>query len=433
MAPVTPSPSPTRRAGRLVFVDGLRGLAVIFMILWHTADSWLTHDVRGTNAFALLRLLGGMAAPLFLLLAGVGVGLKVASDRAREVPPAVTVRGLAARGLEILVLGYALRLQMWLVDAGGLRRGDGFRVWVPLGIAIALFVAGLRRLGASDTDLRGGLRSALPLLLPAVGLSVLGAYELGLMSPARLAGLLRVDVLQAIGASIVIVALVGRATGAFEHRGRAIAFGIAATLLTPIMASWLPGPLPPAIAGYLGKWQGPNVRGATLFPIFPWVAYTFVGSAIGGLIHARARKARTTEAVLALTAGGAVLALCFCETLPQNFHLLGMLPALVQPFRVAYRIGLALVLCSVALLITPRLPALRTLGQTSLMVYWVHLEFAFGISARPVKGKLGLLAWGVGFALLTVAMYLLARFRLGPWRRMWSASVGRLRRAVALL
>ena len=93
---------------RLDFIDALRGVAVVLMILWHTADSWLAASARSvggqeTTSYSILRLLGGTAAPLFLLLAGVAHGLKAAADARKGTAPALAMRGAAARGLELVV------------------------------------------------------------------------------------------------------------------------------------------------------------------------------------------------------------------------------------------------------------------------------------------------------------------------------------------
>ena len=81
--------------------------------------------------------------------------------------------------------------------------------------------------------------------------------------------------------------------------------------------------------------------------------------------------------------------------------------------RTAYRVGAALVLGGLAVgLSRPRVPlrsALLTLGRASLFVYWVHLEFAFGILAKPIAHRLPLLTWPLDLALLIVSMTALAR------------------------
>jgi uncharacterized membrane protein YraQ (UPF0718 family) len=49
---------------------------------------------------------------------------------------------------------------------------------------------------------------------------------------------------------------------------------------------------------------------------------------------------------------------------------------------------------------------------TSLLVYWVHLEFAFGAFSAPFAKRLSLTDWALGSALLVVSMTLLAYARL---------------------
>lgn len=428
-APPSATAKPAGQAAdRLAFVDAMRGVAVVFMILWHTADSWIAGWYRESWGFELMRFLGGLAAPLFLLLAGAGVGLKVAADRRKKRPASETVRGLVARGLEIVVVGYALRFQFWLIDSAGIIRPDGARVWLPIGIAIAVLIVGIDHFG------EGRARRALAFVAAGVALYAIGAWQLWVIAPTRLAGLLRVDVLQAIGVSLALVTVVAWGAGAFEHRWRAVALGVATMVATPLVWSMVPGPLPDALAAYFGKWTPPpGQRAASMFPIFPWMAYTFVGVALGGAWDRAASARRSLEVVVALAAVGAIVAIATSETLPPVYQLLAGTPWLTQPFRVTHRIGIALVLAPIALVLGRLVPPLHTLGRTSLLVYWVHLEFAFGIAATPLKRSLGPLGWTIGFAVLTVGMYLLALFRLGPWRKLWSELTTRARRAFARL
>jgi uncharacterized membrane protein len=105
---------------RLPFLDWVRGFAVVAMVLWHTGDAWLDEASREGQGWLLLRFIGGLAAPGFLLLAGTGAALsaKPTSD------PAARSRAFvksAARGLEIVIIGYLLRYQAWMVDAGAHR------------------------------------------------------------------------------------------------------------------------------------------------------------------------------------------------------------------------------------------------------------------------------------------------------------------------
>ncbi len=373
------------------------------MIAWHTAEGWLDPALRSGAGWRLLRTAGGMAAPLFVLLAGAALSLQVQSGRPH------VVRGLVARGLGIVVLGYALRLQAWTLDSVGILQPWSWCVWLPAGIGLAVALVGCRRLA------RLGARDALPWVAGGALLFFGGVYQLGWVAPGRLAGALRVDILQCIGASMVIVASVGAATGALRRGMRALALAALVMLTTPFVWSIIPDGTPGWIGGYLG----PTTATPAPFALLPWCAYAFVGSAFGTVWHRAALDGRLTRVVVGLAVLGVVVAIATSESLPHAYRWTRDAPWLVQPFRVAFRTGLSLVLASSMLAVAERARALRDLGKASLLVYWVHLSFAFGIASRPVHHRLGWEGWLVGCVALCAAMYVLARLRLGPfetWR-----------------
>ena len=65
------SKTTSERPARVLVVDAVRGLAVLCMIQWHCADAWIGGAIREGGAFERLRIVGGLAAPFFILLAGV--------------------------------------------------------------------------------------------------------------------------------------------------------------------------------------------------------------------------------------------------------------------------------------------------------------------------------------------------------------------------
>jgi len=88
-------------AGRVASLDALRGLAVLFMLEVHLG-SWWARELPAENALVSLgTMLGGMAAPIFLVLSGAGLSL----SRSRE--PGLFVRRSAARGAALLLAGVA--------------------------------------------------------------------------------------------------------------------------------------------------------------------------------------------------------------------------------------------------------------------------------------------------------------------------------------
>ena len=416
---MSPSPNPDGAAppSRLAFVDDLRGLAVIFMILWHSLDGWLRRPLRDGAGWDWLHLFGGMAAPLFVLLAGAGVGLRLASDEAKGRPLGPSARSLAARGAMVWVLGYGLRLFMWLVDGGAIAQSRALPIWLPLGGGILLMAYAFHRLAARDAARTVRLRALLPL---GASMFALGVYALVRIAPERVPGLLRVDVLQCIGASIVVSAALARASAVRRRPWLLLIGAVVVAGLEPALAPRMPGPLPAPIAGYIARWStAPGEIPVAMFPLFPWLAYAFAGAALGTALHRASRRGSVAATVAAIAVLGAAVAFVTSEATPHAFRLLQSAPWLTKVVRVSYRVGLALVLLGATTLLlgSLRRSPLRPLGRASLVVYWVHLELVYGAASRPIARRLDYVEWSFGFLVLVLAMYAVARLRLGPLSR----------------
>mgnify|MGYP001978238990 CR=1 FL=1 len=87
---------------RLAPVDVLRALAVIAMVTWHTADGWLAPEFRSGTGWTALVTIGGLAAPLFVWLAGASVAIQYGS--ATPGHGSSLHRQIALRGAQLLVL-----------------------------------------------------------------------------------------------------------------------------------------------------------------------------------------------------------------------------------------------------------------------------------------------------------------------------------------
>lgn len=399
----------SRPAGRVPFVDVLRGLAVLLMLAWHTAEGWIEPALRDGTGWRVLRFLGGLGAPLFLLLAGVAVALQLGGADGRGVPRAEAVRVLVARGLTLVLLAYALRLQSWILDSLGILDPWGWRVWLPAGIGLFAGLVGCRRLD------RLGAGPARPWLAVGAALLFGGIHQLAFVAPAHLPTALRVDILHCIGASLALVAWLGRSTGALDRPTVAVVLALVFGFATPLVWASLPSWLPTWASGYLGR----TPSTVAPFPLFPWCAYPFLGLALGTLYRRAANGDRLGRVVVALGVFGALVALGTSESLPHGYRLKQEFPWLVQPLRVAFRAGLAMVLAAVAFAVAKHAVFLQRFGRTSLVVYWVHLTFAFGLASRPMHHRLDWRGWLVGAVLLCVVMYGVAMARLGPfetWR-----------------
>lgn len=87
----------------------MRGVAVLLMIPCHTFNAFTRPELRSSHAYILSQFVGGMAAPLFLFLAGVTFALQMDKLDSTGAPPATRVKALARRGAYILFLAYVFR------------------------------------------------------------------------------------------------------------------------------------------------------------------------------------------------------------------------------------------------------------------------------------------------------------------------------------
>ena len=100
---------------RFGFIDWFRGLACILMIQTHAYDAWTAEPYRQGTWWIWARLkLGGLPARMFLFLAGVSLAMRFASDVRRSVPIAAARMGAFWRGFEVFLIGYGYRIAEWL-------------------------------------------------------------------------------------------------------------------------------------------------------------------------------------------------------------------------------------------------------------------------------------------------------------------------------
>src|SRR3954470_22844836 len=88
------------------------------MIEAHTADSWTRLSSRGSTAWTYAVLLAGLAAPLFLWLAGLSIPLAGAAGLRRGLSRRAAAEKVIRRGVEIFILAFAFRLQAFILSPG---------------------------------------------------------------------------------------------------------------------------------------------------------------------------------------------------------------------------------------------------------------------------------------------------------------------------
>lgn len=95
---------------RFPFLDWMRGLAVVIMIQCHTFNSWTRTDLWDSGPYVLSQFVGGMAAPLFLFMAGITFAFQMDSLERRERLPLRRWLVALRRAGYILGIAFAFRI-----------------------------------------------------------------------------------------------------------------------------------------------------------------------------------------------------------------------------------------------------------------------------------------------------------------------------------
>jgi uncharacterized membrane protein len=321
------------------------------MFQTHCYDAWLGGEARQGSFLMYSQLGGTLPAPLFLFLAGISFALVTDKLMRKNLSTAEIFRMLARRGAEIFALGLLFRLQEYLIAWG----------WAPW----------------SD--------------------------------------LFRVDILNTIGLSMVLMAVacgVALRLAGNENRFRAlIAAGVVpatliALLTPPLYTTWRPTWLPWPLESYINGVHNLGSPQHWLFPIFPWSGFAFAGLAAGFLLFSTWGRERTGQSLIlcGIAGGGLIVAARFLDHLPGQFYSVYDYWHTSPNFFLA-RVGILLLISFLSFawcrwgLGTVGLSPLIQLGQTSLLVYWVHIELVYGkFSILPKRANtiatasLGLLA-----------------------------------------
>ncbi len=337
---------------RIAYIDWMRGLACLLMFQTHCYDSWLGGAARKTTFFGWSQLGGTLPAPLFLFLAGVSFALVTDRMRAKGIAANEIALTTIRRGAEIFGFGILFRVQEFLMG----------QPWSPW------------------TDLA------------------------------------RVDILNAIGVSMMLMGIACRLTrtrAANTILAAIMAIGIAMAT-PPLWTTWQPRWLPWFLESYINGVHIYDSPRPWLFPIFPWAAFAFVGLAAGFLLMSEWAVQNLAKATA--FAGLAGLGLFYLsmrlDARPRLYAVYDYWHT--SPNFFMARVGVLLMIVFLAYAWCRWGPGqwgfspLIQLGQTSLLVYWVHIEFVYGRFSIVKKQSQTIPMATLGLAIIFTAMVLLS-------------------------
>src|SRR5512136_1007424 len=149
----------------------MRGLSVLFMIEAHTFDAWTALTDRATPLYKAANFVGGLAAPIFLFLAGVSVAMAASSRARKSGNREAACWSVQKRGWQIFGLAFLFRLQSWILSPGatvkGIFKADILNIMGP-SIAAAAWIWGRLTDRAARMTVFGALACAFTLVTPLI-------------------------------------------------------------------------------------------------------------------------------------------------------------------------------------------------------------------------------------------------------------------------
>ena len=314
------SAAPTPASARLLFVDWLRGWALVVMIETHTFNAFLDAGLRGTGWFGILNFVNGLVAPSFLFVSGF-VFLVAAQKRLADL------------------------------------RAFGKPFWRQMGRVGMVWVIGYLM----------HLPSYAPLRL-ASG-----------VSPREWLWFYRVDILHCISITwiFLLLSLAVNRSG-FWQRVWLAGCTLSLSAFAPLVWSVEFRPLLPApVVAYL------NVKTGSLFPIFPWSAFMLAGALCASWFLAARRSGKERQFVAGMAGVGVAMVLAGhwlgpFGFLPEARHT----DWRADPRAFLLRLGIVLLLMGACFLYgvlqPPRQSVLLLISRESLFIYVAHLLVIYG-------------------------------------------------------
>jgi hypothetical protein len=351
----------------------MRGLACVLMIQAHCYNSWLNPEARRTLLYRWSQELSTLPAPIFLFLSGVSFALVTEGLRQKNKSGSEIFRTGLFRGAEIIGLGFLLRVQEFVLGYPKSPWTDLLKVDVLniLGVSI-IFMALFWQLVNMSGSAEAGL-----------------GHESVALQTRQSVGNWRNRL---IGLSLLIAAIV-------------------AVVTPPLWTTHRPHFLPWMLESYINGVHNFGSPTPWIFSIFPWCGFAFVGLAFGSFLFSDFAQRKE---VAALSIVGAIGALACALSLWWDYSNVRIY-AVYDYWHSSP--NFFLMRCGILLLLTLAIFAwcrwgwgaegfgpFIQFGKTSLLVYWVHIEFVYGRLSILPKGRSSIPLATMGMIVIFAAM-----------------------------
>ena len=361
-------PKPQPASDRLAYIDWMRGLACVLMFQTHCYNSWLSPQARKSSLYTWSQLGGTLPAPLFIFLAGISFALITERLSEKGISRSTIAKTTIRRGAEIFGLGMLFRLQEYALGYPGAPWTDLFRVDVLNILGLSMILMGiLCWLTAKDSA--------------SVSVDVSASRTRGILGALFVA---------------TVVAMV------------------TPPLWTTVRPRWLPWPL----ESYINGVHIFNQPQPWLFPLFPWSAFAFAGLAVGFFLFTKIARHNAGLVFAALGAAGILagaLSILFDSSPVRLYAVYDYWHSSPDFFLMRWGILLVILFLVYAWCLwgfaQRGFSPIIQLGKTSLLVYWVHIEFVYGGFSILPKGQCSIPKASLGLLVIFFAMLLLSLIR----------------------
>jgi hypothetical protein len=206
--------------------------------------------------------------------------------------------------------------------------------------------------------------------------------------------------------------------------GSALAVVVLIALLTPMLyTAWRPTWLPWELESYVDGCHNLGAPQPWLFCIFPWAGFAFAGLAVGCILFSERLRERTFPILGWLAVAGAAAILIARELDHSSIQIYPVYDYWhTSPNFFMMRVGMLLLIAFLSYAwcrwgFATESPGvwgfspLIQLGQTSLLVYWVHIEFVYGRFSLLPKRAVGIATATRGLAEICLFMLILSMLR----------------------